>query len=112
MTMSTDGVELTEAARGLLKALASDTRQQILMLFAGGIELTVNEVAERMSLAQSATSTHLATLRDGGLLTSRREWKTVHYRADPARIGKALSDLQVSLQACCPPTDCSSDACG
>ncbi|MDR8407409.1 metalloregulator ArsR/SmtB family transcription factor [Nonomuraea sp. 3-1Str] len=110
--MSTDGVELTEAARGFLKALASDTRQQILTLFAGGIELTVNEVAERMSLAQSATSTHLATLRDGGLLTSRREWKTVYYRADPARIGRALSDLQVSLQACCPPADCSPGACG
>lgn len=71
------------------------------MLFAGGIELTVNEVAERMSLAQSATSTHLAALRDGGLLSSRREWKTVYYRSDPARIGQALSDLQTALAACC-----------
>ncbi|GAA3469872.1 ArsR/SmtB family transcription factor [Nonomuraea roseola] len=105
MEMASD-IELTDAARGFLKAMASDTRQQILMLFSGGIELTVNEVAERMSLAQSATSTHLATLRDGGVLTSRREWKTVYYRADPARIGRALSDLQASLQACCPPADC------
>ncbi|MEU4696561.1 ArsR/SmtB family transcription factor [Nonomuraea dietziae] len=105
MEMASD-IELTDAARGFLKAMASDTRQQILMLFSGGIELTVSEVAERMSLAQSATSTHLATLRDGGVLTSRREWKTVYYRADPARIGRALSDLQASLQACCPPTDC------
>ncbi|MBB6349924.1 ArsR/SmtB family transcription factor [Nonomuraea muscovyensis] len=112
MTMSTDGIELTEAARGFLKAMASDTRQQILMLFAGGIELTVNEVAERMNLAQSAASTHLATLRDGGVLTSRREWKAVYYRADPARIGQALSDLQISLRACCPPTDCSPSGCG
>lgn len=112
MTMSADGIELTEAARGFLRAMASDTRQRILMLFAGGIELTVGEVAERMGLAQSATSTHLATLRDGGVLTSRREWKTVYYRADPARIGQALSDLQASLRACCPPADCSSDACG
>ncbi|TMR98458.1 ArsR/SmtB family transcription factor [Nonomuraea basaltis] len=106
-------IELTDAVRGFLKAMASDTRQQILMLFSGGIELTVNEVAERMSLAQSATSTHLATLRDGGVLTSRREWKTVYYRADPARIGRALSDLQASLQACCPPDDCGpSGGCG
>ncbi|MFI7702462.1 ArsR/SmtB family transcription factor [Nonomuraea sp. NPDC049480] len=106
-------IELTDAARGFLKAMASDTRQQILMLFSGGIELTVNEVAERMSLAQSATSTHLATLRDGGVLTSRREWKTVYYRADPARIGRALSDLQAGLQACCPPDDCGpSGGCG
>ncbi|MFC4533104.1 ArsR/SmtB family transcription factor [Sphaerisporangium dianthi] len=109
MTMTSSPVEMSERARGLLKALASDTRQQILMLFAGGIELTVNQVAERMSLAQSATSTHLATLRDGGLLSSRREWKTVYYRADPGRIGRALTDLQLSLQACCPPGDCRSD---
>ncbi|WP_203872405.1 ArsR/SmtB family transcription factor, partial [Planomonospora parontospora] len=63
-------------------------------------------------LAQSAASTHLATLRDGGVLTSRREWKTVYYRADPARISRALADLQAGLRACCPPADCSPGACG
>jgi DNA-binding transcriptional ArsR family regulator len=111
MTMTSSSVELSQQARGFLKALASDTRQQILMLFTGGIELTVNQVAERMSLAQSATSTHLATLRDGGLLASRREWKTVYYRADPGRIGRALADLQTSLQACCPQDDRSAPGC-
>ncbi|MFC4061697.1 ArsR/SmtB family transcription factor [Planomonospora corallina] len=106
-----DGIELTEAARGLLKALASDTRQQILMLFAAGAELTVGQVAERLNLAQSAASTHLATLRDGGVLASRREWKTVHYRADAQRIGQALVDLQACLRACCPPDDRSPETC-
>ncbi|TMR96631.1 ArsR/SmtB family transcription factor [Nonomuraea basaltis] len=110
--MTTNGIELSDEARGFLKALASETRQQIMELFVGGIELTVNEVAERMSLAQSATSTHLATLRDGGVLTSRREWKAVYYRADSARISKALSDLQATLNACCPPPDQESPACG
>jgi DNA-binding transcriptional ArsR family regulator len=114
MTMTTNGFELSDEARGFLKAMASETRQQIMELFVGGVELTVSEVAERMSLAQSATSTHLATLRDGGVLASRREWKTVYYRADSARIGKALSDLQATLQACCPPGDCGAgtSACG
>lgn len=99
-------MELTDEARGLLKALASETRQQIMMLFDGGVELTVGEVAERMSLAQSATSTHLSILRDGGVLVARREWKTVHYRVDPGRVGRALADLQAALRACCPPGDC------
>jgi DNA-binding transcriptional ArsR family regulator len=62
-----------------------------------------------MSLAQSATSTHLATLRDSGVLASRREWKTVYYRADPARIGKALSHLQAGLSACCQEPGCVRD---
>ncbi|WP_049559009.1 ArsR/SmtB family transcription factor [Nonomuraea sp. SBT364] len=110
--MATNAIELSGEARGFLKAMASETRQQIMELFAGGVELTVGEVAERMSLAQSATSTHLATLRDGGVLTSRREWKTVYYRADPARIGKALSDLQASLAACCPPPSEAEAGCG
>lgn len=96
-------IELTDEARGFLKALASETRQQILMLFTGGIELTVNQVSERMSLAQSAASTHLATLRDGGVLIARREWKTVYYRVDSNRVSRALMDLQSALQACCPP---------
>ncbi|MEU5864036.1 metalloregulator ArsR/SmtB family transcription factor [Nonomuraea sp. NPDC047529] len=97
------GIQLTNAARGFLKALASDTRQQILFLFEGGVELTVGQVAERLSLAQSATSTHLATLREGGVLASRREWKTVYYRADPDGVRQALADLQAALAACCPP---------
>ncbi|GAA3446462.1 hypothetical protein Pve01_64530 [Planomonospora venezuelensis] len=105
MTVNTDGIELTDAARALLKALASDTRQQILMLFSGGAELTVGQVAERLNLAQSAASAQLATLREGGVLAARREWKTVYYRADPQRIGRALGDLQACLRACCPPAD-------
>ncbi|MET8054138.1 transcriptional regulator [Streptosporangium sp. NPDC005286] len=97
---------MRDAARAFLKAMAGETRQQILALFAGG-------VAERLPPAQSATSTHLATLRDGGVLASRREWKTVYYRADAGRIGRALSDLQASLRACRPPVDCSPDSpCG
>ncbi|WP_214317541.1 ArsR/SmtB family transcription factor [Nonomuraea sediminis] len=95
-------MELTEAARGLLKALASETRQQIMFLFSGEMELTVNQVAERLGLAQSATSTHLATLRDSGVLLARREWKTVYYRVNPQGIDQALTDLRAALQSCCP----------
>ncbi|GIH78202.1 ArsR/SmtB family transcription factor [Planobispora longispora] len=107
-----EAIALSQAARGLLKALTSETRQQILMLFTGGAELTVGQVAERLTLAQSAASTQLAILREGGVLVSRREWKTVYYRVDAAQIDQALSDLQACLHACCPPTGCAPDACG
>lgn len=91
--------------RGFLKALASPTRQDIMFHFDSGAELTVTEVADRLKLAQSATSTHLATLRDAGILTARREWKTVYYRANPAGILTNLDNLRDYLLACCPP-DC------
>lgn len=97
---------LSDNAQAFLKALASPTRQAIMFEFEGGAELAVSEVAERLSLAQSATSTHLAMLRDAGILTSRREWKTVYYRAHPAGFLQSLDDLRDYLLSCCPP-DCS-----
>lgn len=95
-------VELGEVSRRFLKALASESRQQILLEFAGGAELTVGQVAERRGIAHSTASEQLSALRQGGLLTARREGKTVHYRADPAGIAAALGELQVHLAACCP----------
>jgi hypothetical protein len=38
-----------------------------------------------------------------GILTRRREGKTVYYRADPQRATGALAELQSYLAACCPP---------
>ncbi|MGH8878243.1 MAG: ArsR/SmtB family transcription factor [Stackebrandtia sp.] len=103
--MTTAATSLSPEAQTFLKALASPTRQEIMFAFDGGIELTVGDVADRLGLAQSATSTHLAMLRDAGILISRREWKTVHYRANPAGFLKSLDDLRDYLMACCPP-DC------
>lgn len=94
------GVEV----QGFLKALASPKRQEILFLFRGDTELTVGEVAERLELAQSATSAHLSTLRETGILIARREWKTVYYRVDPDRVAHAMDELRSYLMACCPPT--------
>jgi DNA-binding transcriptional ArsR family regulator len=89
--------------RDFLKALASETRQQIMMLFAGGTQLTVGEVADRCGLGQSTTSEQLALLRRGGLVQSSRDGKLVRYRADPTAIAARLAELQGYLACCCPP---------
>jgi DNA-binding transcriptional ArsR family regulator len=47
----------------------------------------------------------LSQLREGGVLTSRREGKTVYYRANPAGIATVIAELQAHLQACCPPEE-------
>jgi DNA-binding transcriptional ArsR family regulator len=88
-----------------LKALASETRQQMMMLFAGGAQLTVGEVAECCGLGQSTTSEQLTILRRGGLVRSTREGKLVRYRADPTTIAARLNELQSYLACCCPPDD-------
>lgn len=90
-----------EATGRFLKALASESRQQAMLLFAGGGELSVGEVAEQLGVGQSTASQQLAQLKDGGLLTSRRETKTVFYRADKQRIGAALDRLRGFLEGCC-----------
>ncbi|MET8148817.1 ArsR/SmtB family transcription factor [Actinoplanes sp. NPDC049668] len=93
-----------------LKALASETRQQIMMLFAAGTQLTVGEVANRCGLGQSTTSEQLAILRRGGLVQSTRDGKLVRYRADPSTITTRLTELQGYLACCCPPPTQSDNA--
>jgi DNA-binding transcriptional ArsR family regulator len=93
--------QLSAAVQGFLKALASENRQQALMLFASGRELTVGEVAAELRVGQSTASQQLAMLREGGMLRSRRVGKTVHYRADPQRASAVLDELQAFLRSCC-----------
>lgn len=92
---------LDEATLDFLKALASPGRQQIMLLFAQGAELSVGEVAERAGIGQSTASQQLALLRRGRMVTSRRQGKIVLYRGDKEGIIKALADLQAYLRFCC-----------
>jgi DNA-binding transcriptional ArsR family regulator len=72
-----------EAAR-LLKLLANENRLLILCRLAAEREMPVGELAGAVGLSQSALSQHLARMREEGLVATRREAQTVHYRiADP-----------------------------
>lgn len=93
--------ELSEKTNEFLKALASTSRQRIMMLFAQGAELSVTEVAERAGIGQSTASEQLTLLRRGGILTSRREGKIVLYRADRDSVLDALNTLRAYLLTCC-----------
>ncbi|WP_200207788.1 ArsR/SmtB family transcription factor [Micromonospora coerulea] len=84
-----------------LKALGSPTRQRIMMLFAKGAELSVGEVAERTGISQATASQQLTLLRRGRVVTSRRDGKTVYYRADRDGTLAALAELQSYLMTCC-----------
>lgn len=92
------------ATRGFLKALASESRQQILMLFAMRGSLTVGEVAERCAIGQSTASEQLSALKQGGLLEAERDGKLVRYRADAESIRSQLGLLAGYLASCCEST--------
>lgn len=93
----------------LAARLSEDPGARVLLVEAGGT------AAPEFIADPPAWPRLLGTLRNWGERTAEQastgtsiQWKTVFYRADSARIGKALSDLQATLQACCPPTDCAS----
>ncbi|HEV3498376.1 MAG TPA: metalloregulator ArsR/SmtB family transcription factor [Actinomycetes bacterium] len=61
------------------KALASGRRLELLDVLANG-ERTVEVVAGEVGLSVANTSQHLQILRQAGLVASRREGTSVHYR--------------------------------
>ncbi|WP_442957850.1 ArsR/SmtB family transcription factor [Phenylobacterium sp.] len=72
------------AAARLMKLMASEPRLILLCRLAQG-ECSVGEIATHAGLAQTAASQHLAKLRAEGLVATRREGQTIHYRLiDPA----------------------------
>lgn len=111
-SMAVSVPQIDAGTQDFLKAIASQTRQQIMLLFIGGIELTVGEVAERAGLGQSTASEHLSLLRRGGLVQCTRDGKTVRYCANAERIRTELERAQSYLTVCLPATDMTTDPSG
>ena len=90
--MASDG---TGDATGLLWALASEHRLQILGLLEQG-ERSVSDLAQHIDLSQSALSQHLGRLRKARIVTTRREGVMIFYRIadhDALAVAKSLSAL-------------------
>lgn len=86
-------------AASLLRLLSNEKRLMILCQLVEG-ELSVGTLQARIGLSQSALSQHLALLREEGIVATRRESQTIHYRiADPA----ALRVLETLAELFCPP---------
>ncbi|MDO5897266.1 ArsR/SmtB family transcription factor [Agrobacterium sp. Azo12] len=62
-------------------------------------ETSVNELAERLEMSQSAISQHLARLREGGLVTTRRDAQTVYYRCTNPGVQRVLHMLNEIFSA-------------
>jgi rhodanese-related sulfurtransferase len=94
-------VALFDAFARAAKALASGRRLELLDVLANG-ERPVEALAGQVGLSVANTSQHLQVLRQAGLVTSRRQGTSVHYRlAGPEvfQLWQALRTLAASRLA-------------
>jgi len=73
----------------LLALLANEKRLLIASNILSG-ELSVNELAEKVGLSQSALSQHLAKFRAAKVVTTRRDAQTIYYSTSHVGVRKLL----------------------
>jgi len=90
----------TKTAIGSLSALAQETRLAIfrMLVEAGAQGLAAGAIAERLGIPASSLSFHLAELHRAGLLTQRRESRSLIYSADYRAMNALLGYL---TENCC-----------
>jgi ArsR family transcriptional regulator len=86
-------------AASLLRLLGNEKRLMVLCQLADG-ELSVSELQRRIGLSQSALSQHLALLREEGVVSTRRESQTIHYRIADNNVLRIIETL---AELFCPP---------
>ena len=80
-------------ATALLSILGNEKRVQVLALIVER-EWDVGSLATEVGLSQSALSQHLKKLRDGKLVTVRREAQTLYYSCSSPSVILILGVLQ------------------
>jgi ArsR family transcriptional regulator len=102
-------MESSTAIRAL-GALAHDTRLAIfrLLVQAGESGLPVGILGEKLDLAPATLSFHLAALRHAGIVTARRDGRTLYQAADYTVMNALVGYL---TENCCQGADCGLPAC-
>ena len=83
-------MESAKEATDFLKALAHEGRLIILCRLADR-ECSVAELEEMLSARQAAVSQQLARLRLEGLVSTRRDGKTIYYSLSDERVRKSIA---------------------
>lgn len=85
-----------ENSARVLKCLGHPLRLRILDLLERRSEATVTEVHEALDIEQAVASQHLTTMRDKGILASRKDGVNVIYRIGDDRALKVLACVRES----------------
>jgi len=75
-----------------LKLLANEQRLLLLCRISQG-EVSVNDLVNHLGNSQSSVSQHLARLRDGGLVATRRDGTAIYYRVADASVYQLIDML-------------------
>jgi ArsR family transcriptional regulator len=81
-----------QAASQFLKTISHEGRLMILCYLSSG-EKSVTELEKLLSARQAAVSQQLSRLRGEGLVSTRREGKTIYYSLKDARAERILEVL-------------------
>jgi DNA-binding transcriptional ArsR family regulator len=93
MTMEKLEQRAGDAAQ-LLKLLANETRLLILCRLVAEREMSAGAIVAAAGIGQSAVSQHLAKLRDDGLVATRRDGQTIHYRIADKNVARIIAVLK------------------
>ena len=80
-------------AAAVMKAMAHEGRLLVLCYLSEAGEMSAGDLTQRIGLSQSALSQHLALLRTEGLVATRKEAQSVHYRIADPKIRALLAAL-------------------
>lgn len=86
--------ESADQAAALLQAVGNPKRLVILCLLIQQGEMSVGALNEMVALSPSALSQHLARMRQGGLVSYRREAQTLYYRIEDPNVAKLIGTLK------------------
>lgn len=86
----------------LASALGAPARVHLLRVLIRKGPRSVKELVAELPLAQATVSQHLATLREAGLITGRKDGAATLYAVDVPtlrRLGSMIGSLAISAQA-------------
>lgn len=75
-----------------LKAMSDRTRREILNLLKDG-DMTAGDIAAHFAMTQATVSHHLSVLKDGGLVSDRRNGKFIVYELNTSIIEEIMAWL-------------------
>ena len=89
--------ELTIELADMFKVFGDNTRIRILWALFDK-ELCVFDIAERLSMSQSAISHQLKTLKQARLIKSRRDGKNAFYSIDDDHVKKIIEQMIIHVE--------------